>query len=413
MVSHFYPNILKINNLTKSITNMKIPTIQFIFDRKKTASIKKKGTVEMRITFNRVRKHLSTGVSVYAGQWDAAHEVVTNALDAHYMNSILSEMRLKAMKIITAMVERGRIDLDEIPAKMRQKATEKTFPEYIYERMGGKQVADSTKKAYHVFFARFSAWGGMEHFSDVNEKNIRDFDEYLHAFRWKEKDRFGREVERRYSQSSIGSMHKNLKAFINDAIVSGYVSDNPYSSKRIKIDKGGTRVDHFLTREELERIEQAKLPTKSLNEARDLFLMQACTGMSYIDLMTFDFEEIKDKETYSVCTGKRQKTGIEFSFVLTPSALRILKNYSFHLPKTTNQQYNTRLKLLADAAGIDKPLTSHDARRTCGYTLLNAGVPIAVVSRVLGHSSIKMTETSYAKVLDDTVAKELKDHPVL
>lgn len=391
---------------------MKIPTIQFVFDRKKTASATKRGVIEMRITHNRVRKHLTTGVSVFKHQWDDAHEEVSYVSGAQYLNSILLEMRRKANKIIMGMVERGNIDLDEIPARMKQKTTEMTFLQYIDERMRAKQVADSTRKAYHVFFARFASWGVMEHFSDINEKNIRDWDEYLHAFRWQEKDRYGNDVERRYSQSSIGSMHKNLKSFINDAIVSGYVSSNPYSTKRIKIDKGGTRVDHFLTREELEKIENVKLPTRSLEETRDLFLMQSSTGMSYIDLMTFDFASVKNKKMYSVCTGKRHKTGVEFSFVLTPSAMRILKKYRFALPKTTNQQYNTRLKLLADAAGIDKPLTSHDARRTCGYTLLNAGVPIAVVSRVLGHSSIKMTETSYAKVLDDTIAEEMKKHNI-
>lgn len=58
---------------------------------------------------------------------------------------------------------------------------------------------------------------------------------------------------------------------------------------------------------------------------------------------------------------------------------------------------------MADACGIDKPITSHDGRRSCGYVLLNAGVPIEVVSRVLGHQSVKMTESAYAKVLNKTL----------
>jgi hypothetical protein len=92
----------------------------------------------------------------------------------------------------------------------------------------------------------------MKFFSDINEKNIREFDEYLHTVTWKEHDRFGNEVTRKYSQATIESIHKNLKVFISDAVVDGLLSENPYSTKRIKIDKGGTRIDHFLTKEEIE-----------------------------------------------------------------------------------------------------------------------------------------------------------------
>lgn len=389
---------------------MKIPTIQFIFDRKKIASFQKKGSVEMRITYNRIRKHLSTGVTCFPQQWDAVHECTINTTDAHYYNSILMERRSRATKLITQMVERGSIDLNEIAAGMKMKETDKTFIDYIYQRMREKQVADITKRAYHVFFARFAEFGKMTLFTDITEKGIRDWDEYLHAFRWTEKDRFGNDVERRYSQASIGAMHKNLKAFINDAMVDGYVHANPYTTKRIKIDKGTTRVERFLNTEELARLESKDMPTRNLCEARDLFLMQAYTGMAYIDLMSYDFTQLRESQDYSVHKGRRHKTGVEFSFVLLPKARALLERYDYVLPKTTNQQYNVRLKLVADAAGIDMALTTHDARRTCGYVMLNAGVSMAVVSRVLGHSSIRQTESAYARLLDKTIEEEVRLH---
>lgn len=387
---------------------MKIPTIQFIFDRKKVASGMKRGQVEMRITHNRVRKHMATGITIFPGQWDEAHERVVGATDAHYLNSVLSEKRNRATKIITSMVERGSIDLNEIPLRMKDKGTERTFVDYIYERMRRRQVAEVTKRAYHVFFTRFSTWGGMVAFKDITEKGVRDWDEYLHGYRWKEKDRFGNDVERQYSQASIGAMHKNLKAFIGDAVVDGYVEQNPYTAKRIKIDKGGTRVTRFLTQDELSALEAREMPTRSLTETRDLFLMQAYTGMAYIDLMGYDFTQLRGCDDFSVHTGRRHKTGVAFSFVLLPKARVLLERYGYVLPKTTNQQYNVKLKLVADAAGIDKALTTHDARRTCGYVLLNAGVPMGVVSRVLGHSSIRQTEQAYARLLDETIGEEVR-----
>lgn len=390
---------------------MSIPTIKFIYDRKKKSSPTTKGGIEMRITFNYKQKYLSTGVSCFPGQWDHVKECINErCADANELNSLLMKFRKKALQVISKMVEEDNIDIEAIPTLIKNKVTDITFDKYIRERMRKKQVTDYTKKAYHVFYSRFASWGEMKFFSDVTEKKIRDWDEYLHAFRWKEHDKYGKEIERKYSQPTIGSMHKNLKAFINDAMVDGYLKENPYITKRIKIDKGGTRIDKFLTKEEIEAIETAEMPTMPLSEARDLFLIQVYTGLSFVDLMAYDFTKCKDAEDFAVFSGYRSKTGVLFVFVLTPKAKAILAKYNYVIPKLPNQKYNVKLKLVADAAGVDKSVSTHDGRRSCGYMLLNAGVPISVVSRILGHSSIKQTEQAYARLLDKTIAEEIKKH---
>lgn len=388
---------------------MNIPSIKFIFDRRHTATNMKKGVVELRITYNRKQKFASTGITCYPGQWDERNECVGhNCVDANSLNAILLKIRQKALKVIGDMIDNDSIDLEAIPTLLKQKQIDITFEDYIGRRIHERQVSDYTKKAYGVFFSRFCEWGKMRFFGDISEKTVRAFDEYLHSVKWQEKDRYGNDVERKYSQASIGSMHKNLKVFINDAVVDGYVKENPYQAKRIKIDKGSTRIDHFLTKEEIAAIETAEMPTLSLSEARDLFLTQVYTGLSFVDLMAYDFSQCRDAKDYAVFSGYRSKTGVLFTFVLTPKAKEILKRYDYKLPHLPNQKYNTKLKLVADAAGIDKEPSSHDGRRSCGYMLLNAGVPIGVVSRILGHSSIKQTEQAYARLLDETIAKEVK-----
>ena len=386
---------------------MIIPKIKFVFDRLHRSDSSHKGSVDLRITLGSKQKFVATGIRCYPGQWDDRNECVRSS-DGMGDNAVLVKIRNKTLKIIGDMMDADSIDLNAIPALIKQKSVNITFTDYIYKRMKSKQVSDYTRKAYHVFYSRFTEWGKMQFFSDVTEKKIRDWDEYLHAVTWKEKDRYGKEITRRYSQASIGSMHKNLKVFINDAMVDGYIKENPYSTKRIKIDKGSTRIDKFLTKEEIEKIESAEMQTCSLSEARDLFLIQVFTGLSYIDLMVYDFTQCKDAQDYAIFSGYRSKTGVLFTFVLTPKAKTILEKYGYHLPKLPNQKYNIKLKLVADAAGIDKSPSSHDGRRSCGYMLLNAGVPISVVSRILGHSSIRQTEQAYARLLDDTISEEIK-----
>lgn len=386
---------------------MIIPRIKFVFDRQHRASHDKEGSIELRITYGKKQKFVSTGVRCYPGSWDERSECV-RSMSCQELNANLLKIKKKALKIIGDMIDNDSIDLEAIPTLLKQKQIDITFEDYIGRRIRERQVSDYTKKAYGVFFSKFCEWGKMRFFGDISEKTVRAFDEYLHSVKWQEKDRYGNDVERKYSQASIGSMHKNLKVFINDAVVDGYVKENPYQAKRIKIDKGSTRIDHFLTKEEIAAIETAEMPTLSLSEARDLFLTQVYTGLSFVDLMAYDFSQCRDAKDYAVFSGYRSKTGVLFTFVLTPKAKEILKRYDYKLPHLPNQKYNTKLKLVADAAGIDKEPSSHDGRRSCGYMLLNAGVPIGVVSRILGHSSIKQTEQAYARLLDETIAKEVK-----
>ena len=75
----------------------------------------------------------------------------------------------------------------------------------------------------------------------------------------------------------------------------------------------------------------------------------------------------------------------------------------------SNVKYNAYLKEVVAAAGIDKPVTTHWARHTGATLLLNAGVPIEIVSKVCGHSTIKMTEKIYAKLLPRTVVEAVNE----
>lgn len=56
-----------------------------------------------------------------------------------------------------------------------------------------------------------------------------------------------------------------------------------------------------------------------------------------------------------------------------------------------------------------KALTSHVGRRTAGYIWLNGGIPMEVVAKCLGHTSIKTTEKAYARILDKTVIAAFTD----
>ena len=67
------------------------------------------------------------------------------------------------------------------------------------------------------------------------------------------------------------------------------------------------------------------------------------------------------------------------------------------------------MKEIASILGITKRLTTHTARKTFASTvLLFNDVPMEIVSQLLGHSSISITEDSYGKVVKKKVSEEMK-----
>ena len=81
--------------------------------------------------------------------------------------------------------------------------------------------------------------------------------------------------------------------------------------------------------------------------------------------------------------------------------------YQDELPTLTNQKYNGYLKELGDICGIKKNHHSHLARRTFATILLNSGVDMVSVSKILGHANSRITEKVYAKMLPETIMKKV------
>ena len=151
------------------------------------------------------------------------------------------------------------------------------------------------------------------------------------------------------------------------------------------------------------------MPSKSIERVRDLFVFQTYTCLSYSDMRIFNPEMITDLQGMKVYTGKRKKTGKSFTIPMFPPALDILRKYDNKLPIISNVKYNEYIKVVAQAACIDKPVSTHWARHTGATLLLNNGVAIKIISRICGHSSTRITEQAYAKLLDETIVDAVKD----
>lgn len=163
----------------------------------------------------------------------------------------------------------------------------------------------------------------------------------------------------------------------------------------------------YLTLNELQLLAKHKFRSKRLQQVRDLFLLQALTGLSYCDLKRFGetLEVTVDIEGRPWLVDARKKTQELFQLPLPPQAMAIINRYE-RLPLISNTRYNCYIKELAEIVGIQKELSSHAARRTAAMCWLNEGLSMESVAAMLGHSSTRETQEVYAKVLPRRIIRE-------
>lgn len=371
---------------------MNYPTTRIVFDRKHVSSNTKEGLVQLEVLFKGVRRYFSTGVKVTKNRWSRSGKV-TGCMDMIVMNRRIDEMKRMVDKYIVGLMENEEpFDFDRFKAWMVESDEQGIgFVDWVEKRIAERNdIRKSTKRNHMKLVALLRKIGNIRTFADVTKKNVLKMDTYLHSTGIR--------------QTTIASYHKFMKTYVHDAMSSGLIEKDPYIG--VKIDIGKSVWGRFLTVDEVEAIEKAEMPTESLKRVKDLFLFQCYTGLAYADLMRFDMSKAVKGEKYYLVTDDRKKTGEGYTVVLMEKAMDILKKYDYKLPKMTCEQYNMRLKIMADACGIEKPIASHFGRRTCGMLLLNYGFPIEIVSKVLGHSNIKTTQQAYAKILDRTVENE-------
>ena len=76
-------------------------------------------------------------------------------------------------------------------------------------------------------------------------------------------------------------------------------------------------------------------------------------------------------------------------------------------PRVTAPALEAMLQKRAEQAGIDKPLSWHDFRRTFASALLDAGVDLVTVQKLMGHSSPKTT-SEYDRRGDEVKRRALR-----
>lgn len=272
-------------------------------------------------------------------------------MDAAALNSRLSAQLASIQTFITEQITAGdSFSFEELERFLTRQKPKPSFLDFIEKRIAERgDIKAHTKATHYGMVKALREFGHIVTFDDITKKNISAFDDWLH--------------KKTIMQTTVFGYHKRLKSYINETIRFDLLQANPYA--QLKIDRGKHEGIKYLRKEELDRIEHCALPDGGhLERTSDLFVFQCYTGLSYVDLMAFDWKSVQlDGDDY-IISDTRKKTDENYYIVLLKPTLRVLEKYGFDLPRLSNQKYNDYLKVVAAMASVDKPVTTHWARHT-------------------------------------------------
>ena len=372
--------------------------IRVLFDRKNQATAKKSALIQLEVLYCKKRKFIGTGVKVFKGQFKNGR--VVGRADADSLNDKINALCRKVNDIYTECLNtHSTFTLSMLDAQSAS-STGASFLDFIAKRTEEKRASYSTYRQNRLFLNIMQSFGLVRTFADITLPNVRAFDDWL-------KSQISTHTGKPLEGNSIKSYHGRFRAFINEAISYGIIKENPYT--QFKQGRFKTKPRTYLTMEEINIIRTWTPPRPSYQQAIDLFIIQCYTGLSYSDLMKTDFTKTEEHDGMLIIPRTtRIKTGTQYYMMLLPPVIEILDRNQWQLPKISLSYYGDLLASIDKYTGINKHLTSHVGRHTFATTVaLGSGIPIEVVSKMLGHTNIQTTQI-YAKILPKQVMDGFK-----
>ena len=381
--------------------------ISLVYDHHHRTPSGEEGPVEVRVMVNRKPYYINTGVRVQEKRLVGNRiKDLKDTYDADVLNERLSTIvDLIEREVNRCLDERKPLDVAEIRRKVYDlnvagNDDEPTLIAWIKEQVPMLDVVKNTRQKYVTLCRRLTEFGQITRWEHLSVEAIYKWDAWL---RVQNNELTTNQKSAGVEQAKLGdkaveSYHKGLRAMLNRALKMGKITANPYDRLRGEFVSKRRDVVDYLTEDQMQKIlELTPVPGSQVAMARDLFIFQMYTGLGYADTQIFDLSQYVEVDGKWRFIGKRVKTGVPYVSMLLPPVVEMLKRNGWRVPMMNNQRYNQMLKAIGMVIGIER-LHSHMGRHTFATWMLSNGSKIENVSKMLGHTDIKMTQR-YAEVL--------------
>ncbi len=359
-------------------------------------------TIYLRITQGRRKKDIATPVRTKLKHWNSTKQrISTRDWDSYNKNKILDSIITRAKEIIyQAYIEGKELTIDEFLSLFRTKSTKHDFYNFCKNEIEKSELSPQTRKTYLTQLTKLQKFSPSLAIEDINLDFLQRYQTYM-------------QFTLGNNTNTISKTFRFLRNMLNRAKRYGIIKENPLNQIKIKETQGNRQ---YLTKEEIYRLKHYYTNTTNLRHKKVLryFLFNCYVGLRYTDLKNLKWKHLQtieiDGKTHIYVQIQMHKTRRDVIIPVPEPALEFLpeRPQLDELPVFrvyTNQVTNRYLKEIAQATGINKTLTTHVTRHTFATLAIDAGIPIEVVSELLGHTQIKTTQI-YAKI---SLSKKFKE----
>ena len=368
-----------------------------------------KSPIYCRLTFKGQRRNFATGFFTIGKDWNSKNQ--SSSTDDK-LNQRLKIVHHKLEEIeLYLNFKKDGYDVEAILALYFNKPIEEKGESVIsfYNKflnrqkdLIGKDIKQITWNKYFYIYNHLEEFLKSKSLAKLELKELTlnllyDFEYFLKA-------------KKGNKQITVNKTLQRFKKVIKQAQIEGFIDRDPFLGYKVK--KINKQIV-YLKQSELKKLEEHKFGNYRLEKVRDCFVLCCYTGLAYNEMSRLKSKHLQTNGDVNWIIIDRTKTEKTLEIPLLKKAENLISKYTFdevlELPVVSNQRFNSYLKEIAEIVGIEKNLTHHVARKTFATTvLLENNIPIEIVSHVLGHSSIKVTQDHYGKILSSSVAKEFK-----
>ena len=399
------------------------------------------------VYLNNKQVKLSTGVKVYPEHWNIRkQQAYVNArlskLDNN--NNTIANDRLSELKDMflefkhylcehptdidnSITILRTRIYKNTMTTEIKKKSATTVMKEII----DAKQAASSTKGQQKLNVGKFERYLKENNISDTWESmNLNTFESYQ---KYLVDNGRGSVTIRNIIQNTLFPLLKKVSKRVDipftwyDSNLNSFEFVKDESNKELASNKKVT-----LTEEQLKQlydypITGTELQVRKRTEIRDLFVLQCLVGQRVGDMQKFfngDNEKDEEEDTISII---QQKTKARAIIPLTPLAKEIISKYQnteLKYYKPSNSNLNAELRIIAEEAGLNIPITfedkdgkqvkplfelvhTHTARHTFITIMCRRDIPKETIIIATGHEDTKMIDKVYSHLSNKDKAQKV------
>lgn len=404
-----------------------MPSVNFYLDKSKPNRF---GETLLYLYF-RVKKEtlkIPIGERIHPKHWDETKQKVRKTYQGYsvfnfQLEKLVAEVN-EAFRL--AKLSGNQFSLDDIKKSLLTKSTlieKETFKDIFQKWIDSKKLTAKALsiKNYKVLLTSLTEFEKNNYLKlDISKFDKNFLTLYLNYL-----------IEfNKLSDNTIATRFKTLKTFLHWATENEYPTNQAFRSfKSVSFKTPDTIA---LSQTELLELSKFNSIPERLIQVRDVFLFGCYTGLRYSDIQALRPESIVKSGTgqymVSITVIKTRK---KLDIPLNTEAMKLIKKYegSFNhcLPVISNQKSNLYLKELFQLYGMTAKktlvtfsgstrketdyhkyelITTHTARRTFATLSIEKGMRIDMLSKFLGHASVKQT-MEYVKTTDSEKIKEM------